>query len=169
MTGIAQTGAQISLNCLTRSVPPVVSSTAPTWVPGMYWVDTGHSNAIKAWNGSAWVTDLNLYLALCTADPTGQTTAAGISECTDSGYARQAAAFINASAAYPSVSSNSGLIVFGPFNVNMSLSVQWAALVSAVTGTTANVHETWTLSQQWQVLATQTIDIPVGSLTITES
>jgi hypothetical protein len=169
MTGIAQTGAQISLNCLTRSVPPVVSSTPPTWVPGLYWIDTGHSNAINAWNGAAWSTNLNLYLALCTADPTGQTTVAGISECTDSGYTRQVAAFVNASATYPSVTNNSALIVFGPFNVNMSLPVQWAALVSAATGTTAAIHETWTLSQTWQVLATQTIDIPVNALTITES
>lgn len=169
MTGVAQVGAQISLNCLTRSVPPVVSSSAPTWVPGLYWIDTGHSNAVKAWNGNAWVTDLNLYLALCTSDPSGSVTMATVAECTDGGYARIAAPFIQATAAYPSVTSNSSLIVFGPFSVNMSLPVQWAALCSAVTGTFANVHETWTLSQQWQVLATQTIDIPVSELTITES
>lgn len=168
MSGVAQTGAQVQLNALTRSVIVVVSGSTPTWQPGMLWVDTGHANAIKSWNGAAWVTDLNLYLALCTADPTGQTLISGITECTDAGYARQACPFVNASATYPSVTSNSGLIVFGPFSVNMSLPVQWAALVNTPSGGTGFVFQTWTLSQQWQVLATQTIDIPVGALTITQ-
>jgi hypothetical protein len=168
MSGVAQVGAQVQLNALTRAVLPVVSGSAPTWQPGMFWIDTGHSNAIKTWNGSTWVTDLNLYLALCTADPTGQTTIAGITECADAGYARQACPFVLASATYPSIASNSGLIVFGPFSVNMALPVQWAALVSASSGTSGQLEQTWTLSQQWQVLATQTIDIPVGALTITQ-
>jgi hypothetical protein len=169
MTGVAQTGAQVQLNSLTRAVLPVVSSSAPTWVPGMFWIDTGHANAIKAWNGSAWVTDLNLYLALCTADPSGQVNVSGLTECADSGYSRQAGPFAQATAAYPSVAAGSSLIQFGPFSVNMALPVQWLALVNTPSGTGGFVFQTWTLSQQWQVLATQTIDIPVSSLTITQS
>lgn len=170
MTGIAQTGAQAELNSLTKVAIPVVSGTAPTWVPGLYWIDTGSGNAVKEWNGSTWaVANATYYLALLTADPTGQSTIAGLTEVTTTGYARVAVTFNAATAAYPSVASNASLIAFGPFTANMAIAAQWLALVTVPTGTAGFLLNTWTLSSPQQVSATQTIDIAAGALQITES
>ena len=169
MTGVAQTGAQLQLNALTGAAVPVVSGSAPTWIPGLYWIDTSSGNAIKTWNGSTWSATTSVYLALLTADPTGLTTIASLTECADAGYVRQAVTFNSATSAVPSVSSNSSLIQFGPFSVNMTLGAQWLALVTSSTGTTGFLLETWTLSTPQQVLSTQSIDIAAGALNITQS
>jgi hypothetical protein len=78
-------------------------------------------------------------------------------------------AFGAASAAYPSVCSNSSLLTFGPFTVNMSLPVQWLALVSVSSGTTGLLLNSWTIKTPQQVSATQTINIATNALTITNN
>lgn len=168
MTGLCQSGAQIQLNNLTGYGMTVVASSAPTGFIGGTWVDTSSGNAVKNWNGSAWVLAVLPYLALLTADPTGNTTIAQLAECTDSGYSRQQITFGAASTAYPSVASNFSLITFGAFSVNMTLPVQWLALVSVSSGTTGLLLNTWTISSPQQVDATQTINIAAGALTITQ-
>jgi hypothetical protein len=169
LTGIAQAGAQTYINSITGVSIPVVASSAPTGVTGGWWVNTSSGNAVMSWNGTSWVAAGNPYLALLTADPTGQSSISGITECSDSGYARVEVSFGAASAAYPSVASNSSLITFGPFSVNMSLPAQWLALVSVSSGTTGLLLDTWTLAVPQQVSATQTIDIAAGTLQITTS
>lgn len=170
MAGIAQTGAQELLNFNTKVSIPVVSGSAPAFVPGLYWIDTGSGNAVKEYNGSAWVVaPANNYLALLTADPTGVSTIAGLTEVTTSGYSRVAVSFNAATAAYPSVATNSSLITFGPFTANMALPAQWVAMVSVVSGTTGFLRRTWMLASPQQVSATQTVDIAAGALQITES
>lgn len=169
MTGITQSGAMTELNALTYANAPVIQTGTPgAGIPGQLWIAVS-SASVSIWNGSAWVAATNHYLALCTADPTGQTTIAGISECTDSGYARQQVAFAAATAASPSVASNSALITFGPFSVNMSLPCQWLALVTPSSGTTGLLLNTWTLSTPQQVSATQSITIAANALQITTS
>jgi hypothetical protein len=121
------------------------------------------------WNGTGWVAAGNPYLALLVADPTGVSTIAGLTECSDSGYSRTEISFGAASAAYPSIASNSSLISFGPFSVNMSLPAQWLALVSVSSGTTGLLLDTWTFSPPKQVSATQYISIAAGALEITIS
>lgn len=169
MTGIAQAGAQIQLNAITGVNIPVVAASAPAGVIGGYWINTSSGNAVMAWNGAAWVSATLPYLALLTADPTGLTTIAQLTECTDAGYSRIQSPFGVATATLPAVSSNSGVITFGPFSVNMSLPVQWLALVSVASGTTGLLIDTYTISQPYQVSATQTINIAAGSLQSTSS
>lgn len=174
MTGVAQEGAQSMLNHLCGSATTFIQNTAPIWFPGASWINTTTNPPVQyAWNGVAWVTAASIggpYLALLTQDPSGFTTIAALTECLDSGYTRQVATFGQASATLPSTITNTNLVQFGPFNVNMSLPVQWLALVTSSSGSaTGFLRQTWTLSQQWQVLATQVIDIPAGSLTITQS
>jgi hypothetical protein len=170
MTGIAITGAQSELNHLTGVATPVISGTAPTWFPGLQWVNTTtNPPVLYLWNGVAWAPiGGGPYLALLTSDPTNQTTIAGLTECQDAGYARQAVTFTQASATAPVSASNTALIAFGPFSVNMALPVQWIALVTTQSGTNGFLRETWTLSAPEQVLASQTIDIPANALVITQ-
>lgn len=171
MTGIAQVGAQSCLNHLTKAAVPVISSTAPTWIPGLQWVNTTtNPPVLYGWNGTTWLPAGvgGDYLALLTADPTGLVNISQLVECLDAGYSRQQCAFNPATATLPSVATNASLVQFGPFTVNMALPVQWVALVSSSSGTTGFLKETWTLSAPQQVLSTQFIDIPAGSLSITE-
>lgn len=169
MTGIAQAGAQIELNALTGVSIPVVASSAPAGVMGGWWINSSSSYSVNTWSGSAWIAAGNPYLALLVADPTGQSAISGLTECTDSGYSRVQVSFGAATAAYPSVASNSSLITFGPFSVNMSLPAQWLALVSVSTGTTGLLMNSWTISTPQQVLDTQTINIAAGALQMTNS
>lgn len=169
MTGMAQAGAQIQLNALTGYSIPVVASSAPTGFTGGFWINSSSGYSVNSWSGSSWVTASLPYLALLTADPTGATTIAGLSECTDSGYSRVQVAFGAASAAYPSTASNSSLLTFGPFSVNMTLPVQWLALVTVSSGTAGLLTNTWTISSPQQVEATQTINIAAAALQITQS
>lgn len=170
MTGIALSGAQVELNALTGYSLPVVASSAPTGFVGGTWIDTSSDNSVNTWNpvSSEWVAAVLPYLALLTADPTGNSEISELSECGDSGYARIQVAFGASTTAYPSVSSNSSLLTFGPFSVNMSLPAQWLALVSVSTGTSGMLLQTWTVSPPQQVSATQTINIAAGALTITQ-
>lgn len=172
MTGVAQTGAMAMLNHLGGVVPPAIQSTAPTWIPGLAWVNTTTNPPILySWNGVSWVTRVSQggpYIALCTQDPTGLTSVSQLAECTDAGYARQSVTFGQAVAGTPVTIANTNLLQFGPFTVNMSLPVQWVALVTTQSGTNGFLLQTWTLSQQWQVLATQVLDIPAAGLTITQ-
>lgn len=172
MTGVAQTGAQTMLNRLCDVANPAIQSTSPTWFPGLQWINTTtNPPVLYVWNGVAWVTQASQggpYLALCTQDPTGLTSVSQLAECTDAGYARQAVTFSQAVAGTPVTISNSSLVQFGPFTVNMSLPVQWVALVTTQSGTNGFLRQTWTLSQQWQVLATQVLDIPAQGLVITQ-
>jgi hypothetical protein len=168
MTGISQTGAQRAVASLVGAVVPVYGSTAPANpVPGQYWVNT--SGIVQEFNGSAWVTAGNYYLALCTADPSNATTIAGIQEVTTSGYSRVQVQWNPATATLPAVISNTSLIQFGPMTANMTLASQWVALVSVASGTTGFLLYTWTLSKPQQVVATQYVAIPASDLTINQS
>lgn len=161
-----QTGAQIQLNLLTKAVVPVVQASAPTWEPGLYWIDTSLGNAVMEWNGSAWVAMATApYLALLTANPSGVTTVAGLTEDTTSGYARVACPFSLAATGPPVMASNSGLVTFGPYTANQALQVSWAALVTTASGTGGFLLETWTIQPQ-QVLQTATINFAASSLQI---
>jgi hypothetical protein len=169
VTGIAQSGAQTQLNAVTGYSLPIVASSAPAGFTGGVWINTSSGNSVNTWNGSAWVAAVLPYLALLTADPTGNTTIAQLAECADSGYSRVQVTFGAATTATPSIASNNGLLTFGPFSVNMSLPCQWLALVSVSSGTTGLLLNTWTISTPQQVSATQTINIAAGALEIIQS
>lgn len=173
MAGVALSGAEIQLNALTGNVIPVVASSAPgSGNLGQYWINTSSGNAINIWTGSAWVlAPAEYYLTLLTADPTGLTTIAALTEVADSNYTRQACVFGAATSTAPSTVANTSLITFGGagFAANMPLPAQWAALVSVSSGTSGLLLGTWLLNQKEQVLATQTVNIAAGIIQITTS
>ena len=169
MTGIAQQGAQYQLNSLTGVAAPIVNTSTPgSGVLGQYWVNASSASAVSQWNGAAWVTSALPYLALLTADPTGLTTIASLSECADAGYSRQQVTYAAATATVPVTITNTNIITFS-FSANMSQPVQWLALVSPSTGTTGLLLVTWTISAPQQVLATQSINFAASTLTFTDS
>lgn len=169
MTGISQAGAMTQLNALTYANVPIIQTATPgAGAPGQLWINVA-SAPVSVWNGTAWVSASNRYLALCTADPTGAVNISDLAECTDAGYSRQQAAFAVATNASPSIASNSALITFGPFTYGMSLPVQWIAMVTPSSGTTGMLLNSWTLSTPQQVSATQTITLAANSLQITTS
>jgi len=129
---------------------------------------SGAQDALSAMVGSG-VSSGTYYFALLTADPTGLTTVAALTEVTTSGYARVAAAWGSPTAAYPSVIANSGTITFGPMTSNMLLPAQWIALVTSSSGTGGSLKYTWTLNAPQQVASTQSIVIAAGALTITQN
>jgi len=169
MTGVAQQGSMLQLNALTSTSAPIVNTSTPgSGIIGQYWVNASNASVISQWNGASWVAAITPYVALLTSDPTGLTTIASLSECADSGYARQQATFTAAGATVPVTTSNSALLTFS-FSVNMAFPIQWMALVSVATGTTGTLLQTWTLNSPWQVLATQSINFAAGALVITDS
>jgi hypothetical protein len=89
----------------------------------------------------------NVYLALLTAAPNDTTlTMAGVTEYGATGYARQIFGPTSATAAEPSVISNTGIITFGPFTAGTGSAVTHAAICDAVSGTTANIIATVALT-----------------------
>lgn len=88
-----------------------------------------------------------VYLALLTAAPTDTNlTMAAVTEYSATGYSRQAFAVGSATAAEPSVISNSGTITFGPFTAGTGSAVTHAAICDASSGTTANIIGTVALT-----------------------
>jgi hypothetical protein len=209
-------GAQSLVNAVGGIVPPHIGTTAPTWQPGLYWINTTAGAVLEYWNGSAWVAGTEpLYIALLTGDPSvsgpGGGYALNISdliEDTTSGYARQAVTFaapvpylsattytsgqkviyqefvyqcavgsISGTApsgtatnntdwtyigpAYPASAANSNTLTFS-YSAAQPFPVQWAALVTASTGTTGLLKYLWTLPQPQQVAGSQSIQIGAG-------
>jgi len=166
---IAEFGAAGIANHLSGAAVPVVASSPPTWFPGLYWIDTSSGNAVKTWNGSAWVTGAgNRFLALLSADPVAANAVniSDLTEITTAGYSRQAITFAHSSTSYPSSLSNSALLTFGPMTAGMTNAVQWAAMVTVASGTTGYFLMSWLLPTSIQVNASQVIQIGVGQLVI---
>lgn len=82
----------------------------------------------------------SVWLALLTATPTDTNlTMAAVTEYAATGYARQVFGPTSATAAEPSVISNTGIITFGPFTAGTGATVTHAVICDAVSGTTANI------------------------------
>lgn len=177
MAQLAQYGDMGLVNDLAGLNVPVVQGTAPTWTPGMFWVNTSAGNTVNHWEGSGtgggWLSSPaagTRYLALLTADPVLNAavniTDPGFVELNTNGYTRQIATFSQATAAYPSTSANTNLITFGPMISSMLIPVQWVALVtsSSIAPTTGFLLASWNLAAPVQVNASQNIQIGIGQL-----
>jgi hypothetical protein len=89
----------------------------------------------------------SVWLALLTAAPTDTNlTMAAVTEYAATGYARQVFGPTSATAAEPSVISNTAIITFGPFTAGTGATVSHAAVCDAVSGTTANIIATVALT-----------------------
>lgn len=172
---IAELGAQVALNHINGLVTPHVGSTPPTYLPGLYWIDTSSGNAVKGSpdGGTTWTVSTGArYLALLTADPQALPAVhlSDLAEVLTAGYARAAVTMSAASAAYPSFAANSALVTFGPFTADMLTAAVAVALVSAASGTTGSLLYTWEMPPppdgmtSWKVSASQSIQIPTGNL-----
>lgn len=174
---IAQTAAQGLANHIAGNVPPFIGTSAPTWIPGLVWINTTSGAVLFTWNGSAWVSGAaGHYLALLTASPftsgPGGGYAVAISDLVElsiGGYTRQAVAFSNATASYPSNVSNSATVTFGPLSASMTQAAQWVAMVSAASGTSGLLNYYWTLATPQQVSVSQSIQIAAGALVLSQS
>lgn len=166
---IAEFGAAALVNHLSGQAIPVVAASPPTWFPGLYWVDTSSGNAVKTWNGSAWITGAgSRFLALLSADPVAANAVniSDLTEITTAGYTRQSVTFAKAALAYPSSAANTNLITFGPMTAGMVNAVQWVALVNVASGTSGYFQMSWLMPTAVQVNASQVIQIGVGALVI---
>lgn len=175
---LSATGAQALANHIGGIVPPHIGATAPTWVPGLVWVNTSSSPALYYWNTSAWVAGpQGLYIALLTGDPSssgaGGTYSQNISDLIEdetTGYARQPVAFTEpGSPGYPATISNTTVLTFGPYTEAMTLEDQWAALVTASSGDLGLLLYMWALPGPEMVGVSQSIQIGVGDLSLTQS
>lgn len=162
---IAQVGGQLALNHVCGNAVPVVSSSAPAWFPGLFWIDSGNSYVVKSWNGSAWVvTSGTRYLALLTGDPTGAVNVSDLTEVETAGYARVQVGFNLAASGYPSIATNNGLVSWGPFTDDMEIAAQWAAMVTSPSGTSGELVWTWALPESQKVTASELIQVATGQL-----
>lgn len=175
MSQLAQNGDVGLTNDLAGLNTPFIQAGTPAAPASfnIFWVNTGAGNALNQWNGTSWVTipaPGTRYLALLTTDPVLGAAVniadAGFVEMTTAGYARQVVTFGNASAAYPSVSSNSNLITFGPMASSMLAPIQWVALVTSSSGTSGYFLASWNLTSPVQVNASQVIQIGIGQLVL---
>lgn len=175
MTQLAQTGSMATLNHLTGNAVPFIGTSAPTWHPGLVWINSNtNPGVLYHWDGAAWVSGTaGLYIALCTVDPNTTGPSGGFSvnisdlaEDTTAGYTRQAVTFSLASSTYPAVSSNTNDLTFGPYTAAQAAAVQWAALVTVASGTAGFLSYTWNLSPAQQVQISQSIIIGSGTLTL---
>lgn len=172
MGQIGTRAAQAALNLLTGNAVPVVSSSAPaTWFPGQYWINAANSYLPYEYNGTAWVPASGTrYLALLTADPT-QLPAVNISdlaEVTTAGYARAVVTMSAATANYPSVSTDSGTISWGPMTADMLVPALFAALVTVSAGSQGLYLFSWPLPEPQQVSVSQYIQIATSQLSLSQ-
>lgn len=173
MGQIGTRGAQATLNLLTGNAVPVVSSSAPgTWIPGQYWINTSAGNTPYEYNGTAWVpASATRYMALLTADPT-QLPAVNLSdlaEVTTAGYTRATVSLAQATPNYPSVSTDTGTISWGPMTADMLVPALFAALVTVSIGTSGLYLYSWPLPSPQQVSNSQFVQIATNQLSLSQA
>ncbi len=168
---IALQAAQIDLNILTGAVTFSTAGSAPTYTPGLMWLNAG---VLYAWNGTAWVNYATRYLCLLTADPFTSGAGGGRSvfvadlvEVTTPGYTRVPVTIGLASSGLPCVATNPALVTWGPFTADMAVAAQYAALVTNSSGPAGILCYTWSgLSEQ--VSASQSIEVPASGLVLSQ-
>jgi hypothetical protein len=169
---IGTNAAQACLNLITGNAVPVVSSTPPAaWIPGQYWVNTANSNLPYEYNGSAWVpASSSRYLALLVSDPSAlpAVTIADLDEVTTAGYARAPVTMSLATPDYPSVSTDTGTITWGPMTADMLVPALFAALVTVPGGTLGLYLYSWPLPSPQQVSTSQYIQIATSALSLSQ-
>jgi len=173
LTGqIGQYGAQQTVNNLVGNAVPVVQGTAPAvWIPGQYWINSSAFYVVYEYNGTAWVPSSgNRYLALLTADPTAlpAVNITDLSEVTTPGYSRAQMNFSAASATYPSTTTDTGTISWGPMTADMLVPALFVGLVTAATGTTGLYLFSWQLPEPQQVNTSQYVQIATGELSLSQ-
>jgi hypothetical protein len=170
---VAPYGAQATLNHLLHLDVPIIGATAPTsFVAGQYWINTSSTPTPFEYNGTAWVASsgVSLYLTLLAADPTllPAVLISDLVEITTAGMARQPVTMSADPGGYPGVSTNTGVVTWGPFTADMLQAAKWLALVDVVSGTAGNFRYSWPIPGQ-QVNTSQVIQLGTDGLTLSQS
>ena len=173
MGQIGTRGAQMTLNLLTGNAVPVVSSSAPSsWIPGQYWINSSAGNTPYEYNGTTWVPgSATRYMALLTADPTAlpAVNLSDLAEVTTAGYARAVVSMSAATNQYPSVSTDTGTISWGPMAADMLVPALFAALVTVSSGTSGLYLFSWPLPSPQQVSVSQYVQIATNQLSLSQA
>jgi hypothetical protein len=172
---VALLAAQASLNLFGGSLTFAVASSAPTYVPGLAWINTSQSNALFLWTGSVWVNAKSRFLCLLTADPATSGPGGGpavqvsdLVEVVTPGYARVGVSIGVASSTMPCVVTNTGLATWGPFTADMAVPAKWVAMVTVASGSAGILVYTWSGINE-QVSASQNVQVPTGGLVLSQS
>lgn len=180
MTSISLTAASASLNVLTGNFNLVVGTSQPSDTSGATWWWNTTASALFAYSGDptiGWVNLAKRYIALLYADPAtsgpGGTPAVKISdltECSDTGYARQLVTFSPAApvtTGLPVGSSNTNAVTF-TFPTGMTGYASWVALVTAPSGNAGLLLQTWDVPTDYtqNVGASQSITYPAGAFVL---
>lgn len=127
----------------------------------------GQAIALDAKTGRATQTSRTTYIALLSAAPSASTTLATMTEITTSGYSRQSCTW-TAPSGTPRSSSNSALLTFGPFSADPP-NVTHCALVSAASGTTGDLIDSWSLDTARDGINGDSLTIAIGALVLTQT
>lgn len=114
----------------------------------------------------AYTAPRNTYLALLSGDvDSGDWTMATMPEITTPGYARQQVVWTVPTGA-PMTTQNTGLLFFGPFTASMVDEANFAALVTAQTGTAGEVIYVWPVDSPLLAVANESLQIAAGALSL---
>jgi hypothetical protein len=114
----------------------------------------------------AYTAPRNTYLALASGNPDDDDwTMATLPEITTPGYARQQVVWTAPTGA-PMTTQNTALLFYGPFTADMLDSANYAALVTAQTGTTGEVIYVWPIDSPLLAVTNESLQIAAGALTL---
>lgn len=112
----------------------------------------------------------SVYVALLTATPTDTSlTMAAVTEYAATGYARQVFGPGSATAAQPSVISNSGVITFGPFTAGTGATVTHVAICDHVSNSSANIIATIALTASRTPATGDSLQAAASSITVSSN
>jgi hypothetical protein len=129
----------------------------------------GAQACLDAITGRVALTATGTYICLLTAVPTDATTMATMAEITTpatNGYARTAITWGAATAADPSVISNTNTLTFGAFTIDLGAVVA-IGLVTTATGTAGVLRAIWTLNTARDPAVNDTITFAPGDIALT--
>ena len=127
----------------------------------------GQGIALDAKTGRATQTARTTYLALLTTAPTATTTLATMAEVTGTGYSRQSVTWA-APSGTPRSTSNTNVITFGPFSFDPA-SVGWVALVSAASGTTGDLIDSWSVDVARDATTGDSITLAASAISLVQA
>ncbi len=127
----------------------------------------GQEIALDAKTGRATQTARTVYVAQLTAAPTASTTLATMSEVSTAGYARQSCAW-TAPSGTPRQSANSAVLTWGPYTADPP-NVTHLALVSASSGTTGDLIDSWAVDTARDATTGDSITCAAGALTLQQT
>lgn len=130
--------------------------------------DVWAGNALDFLTGRAvaYTAPRSTYLALISGNPGDDDwTLATLPEITTAGYARQQVTW-TAPTGSPAATHNNALLFFGPFTADMLDAANYAALVTAASGTTGAVIFVWPIDNPLLAVTNESLQIAAAALSL---